>query len=339
MATEQPLPPPLKGFESLIPGTHPAPSGSVISFSHTAPPRHTPGSPVLLLLHGWPESRYMWRYAVPALAARGYTLFVPDLPGYGRSTLPTGASASKHDRVTVGSALLSAVRAAYAPADPDLKIVLIGHDRGGRVSQRLATTPPPSPPGYGYAILGAMILDIVPYSAQWASHAADPRNATAYFHWSFLPCAGLSTPMIKAYGGAAFCSAIMERGAGSNAGGRASLYADGAVEGHYAADYARDAVIEGAAADYAAGAAEDWDEEVRDRELGRRVGVPTYVVFSERNLGRMHGDVAKIWREWVRDDVALEVHGIGDGIGHYLPEEAPEAVNAHIFKFLESLGL
>ncbi|KAI1631879.1 Alpha/Beta hydrolase protein [Biscogniauxia mediterranea] len=337
MPTSQP---PLKGFESLIPGTHEAPSGSVISFSHTPPARHRRGSPILLLLHGWPESRFMWRYAVPALAARGYTLFVPDLPGYGSSTVPAGVSASKHDRVTVGSSLLSAVRAAYPDDDEQgssgPRIVLVGHDRGARVSQRLATSPPPAA---ATAILGAMLLDIVPYSAQWAAHGANPRAATAYFHWAFLPCADLSTPMIKAFGGGAFCKAIVERGVGDNAAGRARVYADGAVEDHYAALYERDAVIEGAAADYGAGAAEDWDEEMRDRELGRRIGVPTYVVYSERNLGRMHGDVKKIWREWVREDVAFEVHGVGNGIGHYLPEEAPDEINAHIFRFLESLGV
>ncbi|KAI0600749.1 Alpha/Beta hydrolase protein [Biscogniauxia sp. FL1348] len=284
--------PPLKGFESLISGTH----------------EHRRGSPILLLLHGWLESRFMWWYVVPALAAWGYTLFVLDLPGYGFSMVSTGL-ALKHDR----------------------------HDRGARVSQRLATTTTTgSPPAT--TILGAMLLDIVPYSARWASHGANPRAATAYFHWAFLPCADLSTPMIKAFGGGAFCRAIMERGVGSNTAGRSRVYSDGAVD-HYAALYERDPVIEGAVADYGAGVAEDWDEEVRDRELGRRIGVPTYVVYSERNLGRMHGDVKKIWREWVFEDVAFEAHGVGNSIGHYLPEEAPEEINAHIFRFLESLGV
>ncbi|KAI5921781.1 Alpha/Beta hydrolase protein [Camillea tinctor] len=328
-------PSPLKGFELLVPGTHTAPNGTILSFSHTPASEHKPGSPILLLLHGWPETRYMWRYAVPALASRGHTLFVPDLPGYGHSTLPTLSTAG-HDRVSVGTTILSAVRATYAypsASGETPRIVLIGHDRGARVAQRLATLLPA-----GVRVLGALLLDIVPYSAQWGAHGADPRAATAYFHWAFLPCGELAGGMIRAYGGGAFCRAVMERAVGENAEGRARLHSHGAVE-EYAAAYEREEVIAGAGADYGAGAAEDWDEEVRDRELGRRIGVPTCVVYSERNLGRMHGDVGKIWREWVSEDVPFEVHGVGGGIGHYLPEEAPEEINAHIFKFLESLGL
>jgi pimeloyl-ACP methyl ester carboxylesterase len=42
------------------------------------------GSPVLLV-HGYPESSYMWRHALPALAESGWRALAPDLPGYGDS--------------------------------------------------------------------------------------------------------------------------------------------------------------------------------------------------------------------------------------------------------------
>ena len=40
---------------------------------------------VALLLHGYPESSYMWRHALPALAAAGWRAIAPDLAGYGDS--------------------------------------------------------------------------------------------------------------------------------------------------------------------------------------------------------------------------------------------------------------
>ena len=40
---------------------------------------------VALLVHGYPESSYMWRHALPALAAGGWRALAPDLPGYGDS--------------------------------------------------------------------------------------------------------------------------------------------------------------------------------------------------------------------------------------------------------------
>ena len=44
-----------------------------------------PGDPAVLLVHGYPESSYMWRDVLPALAAAGYHALAPDLPGYGDS--------------------------------------------------------------------------------------------------------------------------------------------------------------------------------------------------------------------------------------------------------------
>ncbi|CAJ2503429.1 Uu.00g108230.m01.CDS01 [Anthostomella pinea] len=343
---------PLKGFSSLTTSTHTTPSGSLLSFSHTPASQHKPGAPILLLLHGWPQSRYMWRYAIPPLAEKGYTLFVPDLPGYGDSTLATkaGASGSKHDRATVGESLLSAVRSVYAPdntpssataaEETELNIILVGHDRGARVSQRLSTTPPPPDLNTNtkIRILGTMLIDIVPYTTQWANAAANPRAATSYFHWSFLPNAALSSAMIKAYGGARFCRAMMARSTGTNAPGVESLHADGAVD-RYAELYEREAVIEGASADYAAGAAEDWEAERGDREAGRGMGGLVYVVYSEGFLGRVHGASEEIWKGFVGDGGRLETHGVGEGFGHYLPEEAPEVVNGHIGRFLGELGV
>lgn len=45
------------------------------------------GRPVVLL-HGFPDSGRVWRHQVPALAAVGFQVIVPDLRGYGRSGQP-----------------------------------------------------------------------------------------------------------------------------------------------------------------------------------------------------------------------------------------------------------
>jgi haloalkane dehalogenase len=43
------------------------------------------GGPPVVLLHGYPESSYMWRHALPALGDGGWRALAPDLPGYGDS--------------------------------------------------------------------------------------------------------------------------------------------------------------------------------------------------------------------------------------------------------------
>lgn len=45
--------------------------------------------PTVLLIHGFPESWYSWRYQLPALAAAGYHGVALDVRGYGRSSKPT----------------------------------------------------------------------------------------------------------------------------------------------------------------------------------------------------------------------------------------------------------
>jgi haloalkane dehalogenase len=44
-----------------------------------------PDAPPVLLLHGYPESSYMWREAIEALAGAGWYAIAPDLPGFGDS--------------------------------------------------------------------------------------------------------------------------------------------------------------------------------------------------------------------------------------------------------------
>lgn len=45
------------------------------------------GNPIVLC-HGWPEHAYSWRYQIPALAAAGYHVIVPNQRGYGNSSRP-----------------------------------------------------------------------------------------------------------------------------------------------------------------------------------------------------------------------------------------------------------
>lgn len=42
-----------------------------------------------MLLHGFPDTRHVWRFQVPALVAAGYQVIVPDLRGFGASGKPT----------------------------------------------------------------------------------------------------------------------------------------------------------------------------------------------------------------------------------------------------------
>ncbi|KAK4772263.1 hypothetical protein SAY86_014038 [Trapa natans] len=49
------------------------------------------GSPLVILLHGFPEMWFSWRYQMRFLADRGYHVVVPDMRGYGDSDSPPSA--------------------------------------------------------------------------------------------------------------------------------------------------------------------------------------------------------------------------------------------------------
>ena len=46
--------------------------------------------PAVILVHGFPELAYSWRYQIPALSAAGFRAIAPDMRGYGQTEAPKG---------------------------------------------------------------------------------------------------------------------------------------------------------------------------------------------------------------------------------------------------------
>lgn len=84
-----------------------------------------------LLLHGFPELAYSWRYQMPLLARLGYRVWAPNQRGYGKTTRP------KHRRDYHLDRLL-ADTAALIDASGAKSVTLIGHDWGGIVAWMFA---------------------------------------------------------------------------------------------------------------------------------------------------------------------------------------------------------
>jgi haloacetate dehalogenase len=88
--------------------------------------------PPVVLLHGFPETSYAWRYQIPELAKK-YHVIAPDLRGYGETDKPS----SGYDKRTMAMDVRELMRALNLP-----KIALVGHDRGARVATRFAKDHP-----------------------------------------------------------------------------------------------------------------------------------------------------------------------------------------------------
>ena len=79
--------------------------------------------PLVLLLHGFPESWYSWRHQFEPLAAAGYHVVAPDMRGYGKSDRPFAIEA--YNQYTVVNDI-----AGLIPALGYDTAVVIGHDWG-----------------------------------------------------------------------------------------------------------------------------------------------------------------------------------------------------------------
>ena len=92
------------------------------------------GRPVILL-HGFPDSGRVWRHQVPALAAAGFQVIVPDLRGYGKSDKPADVAAYAMPQL-LGDVLAVLDDAGAARAH------VVGHDWGAAVAWALASFVP-----------------------------------------------------------------------------------------------------------------------------------------------------------------------------------------------------
>lgn len=92
------------------------------------------GTPVLLL-HGFPETRHMWRHQLEALGAAGFRAIAPDQRGYARGARPKEQSAYATDLLTGDALGLMDVLA-------HRRFHLVGHDWGGQLSWLIAAAKP-----------------------------------------------------------------------------------------------------------------------------------------------------------------------------------------------------
>ncbi|MCF3128834.1 alpha/beta fold hydrolase [Streptomyces olivochromogenes] len=114
--------------------------------------------PLVLLVHGFPESWYSWRHQLPVLAAAGYRAVAVDVRGYGRSSKPVATDAYRmlnlvEDNVSVVHGL------------GEESAVVIGHDWGAPIAATSALLRPD--------VFRAVGLLSVPYTPRGGPRPSD----------------------------------------------------------------------------------------------------------------------------------------------------------------------
>jgi soluble epoxide hydrolase/lipid-phosphate phosphatase len=86
---------------------------------------------VILLIHGWPEFWYGWRNQIPALAAQGYLVLVPDMRGFGLTQILSPQARESPHSYTFKQQSQDLM--ALLEYEQIRSAIIIGHDWGGAV--------------------------------------------------------------------------------------------------------------------------------------------------------------------------------------------------------------
>lgn len=265
--------------------------------------------PALLLLHGYPQTHAMWHKIAPRLAEE-FTVVCPDLRGYGDSSKP----ATVPDHSSYSFRAMAADQARVMATLGFDSFLLAGHDRGGRVSHRLALDFPDR-------VKKLATLDIIPTRTLYEN--VNQQVATGYYHWFFLI---QPEPMPERMIGADPEFYFRKKTGQWSGAGHAF---DPEAMQEYLRCFSDPATIHASCEDYRAAASIDLQHDRADE--AKRVACPTLILWGSKGLMHKAYDVLDCWRSKVSGP--LSGHPVNSG--HFLPEEAPDETYAALRSFFK----
>lgn len=277
---------------------------------------HGGSGPPLLLLHGYPQSHVEWHKVAPRLAER-YSVVCPDLRGYGDSDKPASADAdlSTYCKRTSANDQVAVMRALGFET-----FHLVGHDRGVRVGLRLALDHPDK-------VLSLTNLDVVP--SQDAFENMDASLAFSWFHWHLMRQPAPFPETVIAGNAKLFLDFFLDCWSADLGAFVDEAYAE------YLRCFSNPETIRASCADYR-GVKLDLEHDDADR--GAKLSCPVLVLWAG-NMPKRPGwqtgtslDMLSVWRARADD-----VRGRALDCGHFIPEEAPEALIAELLDFLPAV--
>ena len=262
--------------------------------------------PPLLLLHGYPQTGYMWHKIAPRLA-EDFTVVVADLRGYGDSDKPT----SSEDHAVYSKRAMAADMMAVMTALGHSQFFIAGHDRGGRVAHRLARD-------YPQAVTKLAVLDIAPTAMMYDT--TDMHFATSYYHWFFLIQPAPFPETLIGSDPKFFLESKMQHWGKD----RGAITNDAFDE--YLRCFSNPDTIHASCEDYRASASIDLEHDAAD--VGLKLDIPLLVLWGATAMVGNKYDMLCAWRE-----VATDVTGFAVPGGHYLPEESPDETYQALLDF------
>lgn len=297
--------------------------------------------PLVVLVHGWPESWYSWRHQIAALAQAGYRVAAPDVRGYGGSDKPHAIEAYAIKDICADIAGL-------IEALGEREAVLVGHDWGAPIVWNTSLFFPDRV----RAVAGLS----VPYTGRGpAPRIALFRNLykDRFFYQLYFQEPGVAEAELEADVRASLRKTYYSAsGEGMKAGSRGKKPADAKfLDGMIDPD-PLPAWLTAADLDYYTGEFErsgfrgplnryrtaELDFAQQEAIADRRIEQPTAFIAGSLDpvLAFVPGvDMVEVMRKQVSD---LRLVRLIDGAGHWVQQERPTEVNAALLEFLQGLG-
>ena len=192
------------------------------------------------------------------------------------------------------------------------QFLLVGHDRGARVSHRLTKDNP-------QRVQKLATLDIIPTRTMF--QIVNQEIATNTYHWFFLIQPFDFPERVIGADADYFIRRGFERTKDST-----QVFPPEALE-EYVRCFCDPAAIHGTCEDYRAGASIDLVHDEAD--FDNKVSCPMLAMWSETGYVGRTQDVLGVWKEY-----ATNVRGQSFTCGHYMAEEQPDEIYASIKAFL-----
>lgn len=293
--------------------------------------------PLVLLVHGFPESWYSWRHQLPALAAAGYHAVAPDVRGYGRSDAPQPVEAYRMTEMTADMAGL-------VDALGERTAVIVGHDWGSPIAWHSALLYPEK--------FRAVVAMSVPYTPRApAPPTAIFRRVFAdrFFYMLYFQEPGVAEAELEADVRRSLRSFMYAASGDAPAGSfavkpKGATFLDGMPEPEHLPAWLTDADLDYYTAEFERtgfrGGLNRYRNMDRDWQdlpqlAGARVEQPALFIAGDRDgVIAMMPNGIETMRQHVpqlRDVVMLP------GAGHWTQQERPNEVNEALIAFLRRL--
>ncbi|KAJ6788834.1 hypothetical protein PWT90_05937 [Aphanocladium album] len=265
----------------------------------------TSSLPPLLLIHGFPQTHHMWHRVAPELASR-FTVIIPDIRGYGKSSKPTGVA--NYAKSVMARDMISVMDQLGYAGKP---FPVIGHDRGGRITHKMLVDHPDR-------ITAAILLDISPTLRIFGN--LDQHIARAFDHWFFLiQPAPFPETLLNAHP-----QLFLDKWMLKHVLGALESRFDQRCLDVYAAGLADPETARGMCDDYRAAYEFDTVEQQADKDAGRLITRPLQVLWAEDGAVGATMNCLQDWQDAV--EPSIKVTGQAVSGSHFIPEENAGAV-------------